>query len=146
MRSTAADPESSDPDLVVSVYWSWFLGVLPYLYCWYIGLSGRSVHLEAVCKWSCSANDLVLRRIGVFCTVFTPVYWGNLYILRRHARKSKSVNTGAEASRATKFTYLHSCSANELVHRRLGVFCTVFTSVSWEKWYILRRHARGSKA
>ena len=29
--------------------------------------------------------------------------------------------TRPEASRATKFTYLLSCSANELVHRRLGV-------------------------
>ena len=30
MRSTAADPESSDPDLVASVYSTWFLGVLAY--------------------------------------------------------------------------------------------------------------------
>ena len=55
-------------------------------------------------------------------------------------------DTRAEASRATKFTYLLSCFANELVHRRLGVFCTVFTSVYSGKWYILRRHARGGKA
>ena len=64
-RSTAADPGGSDPDLVVSAYYSWFIGVL----------------------------------------------------------------TGAEASCATKFTDLPSCCANELVHRRVGVFCTVFTSV-----------------
>ena len=54
--------------------------------------------------------------------------------------------TRPEASRATKFTYLPSCSANELVHRRLGVFCIVFASVYWGKWYILRRHARRGKA
>ena len=56
------------------------------------------------------------------------------------------MNTGPDASRATKFTYLLSCFANELVHRRLGVFCTVFTSVYLGKWYILRRHARGNQA
>ena len=83
---------------------------------------------------SCFANELVHRRLGVFCTVPTPVFWGKWYSLR------------PEASRATKFAYLPSCSANELVHRRLGVFCTVFASVYWGKWYILKRDARGNKA
>ena len=54
--------------------------------------------------------------------------------------------TRVEASRATKFTYLASCSANGLVHRRLGVFCTVFAPVYWGKRYILRRDARKNKA
>ena len=31
------------------------------------------------------------------------------------------MDNGPEASRATKFTFLATCSANELVHRRLGV-------------------------
>ena len=38
------------------------------------------------------------------------------------------------------FTYLASCSANGLVHRRLGVFCMVFAPVYWGKRSILRRH------
>ena len=45
-----------------------------------------------------------------------------------------------------RITYLLSCFATELVHRCLGVFCTVFTSVHWGQWYVLRRDARGGKA
>ena len=56
------------------------------------------------------------------------------------------MNTRPEASRATKFTYLLSCFANELVHRRLGVFCTVFTFVYWGELSILRRDASRHKA
>ena len=53
---------------------------------------------------------------------------------------------GAEASRATKFTYLATCSANELVHRRLGVFGTIFAPVYGGKRSILRRGGNGNKA
>ena len=42
------------------------------------------------------------------------------------------MNTRPDASRATKFTYLLSCFANELVHRCLGVFCTVLHLFSGE--------------
>ena len=95
---------------------------------------------------SCSANELVHRRLGVFCTVFTPVYWGAWSILRRDASRHKAWILGRRPRARQRITYLPSCSANELVHRRLGVFCPVFTSVYWGTWYILRREARRNKA
>ena len=84
---------------------------------------------------SCFATELVHRCLGVFCTV-----------LRRYARGGRARILAQMPRARQRITYLLSCFATELVHRCLGVFCKVFTSVSWGKWYILRRHARGNKA
>ena len=56
---------------------------------------------------SCFPNELVHRHLGVFGKVFTPVYWGKYYILRRHARGLKAwILDRRPRARLSLLTYL----------------------------------------